>query len=644
MIKGYGIFMTGVMTVCVASLVSRADDGIRVMSPDRAVVVTVNTQGILSYEVTVDSKPVLARSRLGLVFSDGLSLGESVKVAKVVRSKHRGFWENHFGKTLRVEDCWNEGRVELVEQGPRPVQYRLIVRAYDDGIALRYDLPKQDGFGDFTVVTDRTEFAFHEDGRAIGGEWSDCGEMNYPETRLSALPQSKMCLPIVVQTPAAVVAIAESDVRDWACSFLKRSDRLTLCADLASKVVSSAPRVSPWHLMMVGRKAGDLIESSLMVNLAAPSRIGDDSWIQPGLMAWDKWWSMDGYGNTASDKRYIDLASEMGWPYMLVDWGWCNPIMPGPMPFDPAAELIHNPGRIDLPGLFEYAKQKHVGLFLWMNHNNVNRIGIEKSLATCARWGAAGVKIDFMNRSDQEMVKWYETVLACAAKYRLMVNFHGAYVPTGLARTWPNYITQEGVLGNEHNKWGGGKPCRCNIKHHITLPFTRCLLGPADFTPGGFLNRRATDWRGGSPTFVMGTRARQLALTAVIDSPLLCLADSPENYRDQPGLEFLRGLPTVWDETHVLSADLAEHLVEARRQGGTWYIAAMNNDKPLALKVPLDFLGSGKFTINLYRDTAESETVATSIAVETRTVTRTDVLDISMVVGGGFAAKVERSK
>ncbi|MEI6176201.1 MAG: glycoside hydrolase family 97 catalytic domain-containing protein [Verrucomicrobiota bacterium] len=223
-----------------------------------------------------------------------------------------------------------------------------------------------------------------------------------------------------------------------------------------------------------------------------------------------------------------------------------------------------------------------------------------------------------------------------AAKHHLMVNFHGAYVPTGLARTWPNYITQEGILANEYSKFSGS----CDPKHHITLPFTRNLLGPADFTPGGFLNRSVSQWRKTSPTQVMGTRARQLALATLLDSPLLCMADSPANYRGQTGLEYFRGLPTVWDETRVLSANLAEHLVEARRKGDIWYIAAMNHDKPLTLRVPLDFLGDGEHTIRIFADKPESATTATEITDTTRPITAKDSLEIPMVGDGGFAAVI----
>jgi len=240
-----------------------------------------------------------------------------------------------------------------------------------------------------------------------------------------------------------------------------------------------------------------------------------------------------------------------------------------------------------------------------------------------------------MNNDGQETVRWYADVLAAAARYKLLVDLHGAYKPTGLARTWPNFITQEGVLGNEYNKI---RPDACTTAHTITLPFTRGLLGPMDFTPGGFLNRTAADFKVTQPAQVVGTRARQLAMTVVYFSPQLCLCDSPQNYRGQPGVEFFRGLPTVWDDTVVLSAEVAEHVVIARRSGARWYLAAMNADAPLTLRVPLKFLGAGKWKLRLFADTPASAKQPEKISDTTSTVSGDSTVELTLVQAGGFAA------
>jgi alpha-glucosidase len=245
------------------------------------------------------------------------------------------------------------------------------------------------------------------------------------------------------------------------------------------------------------------------------------------------------------------------------------------------------------------------------------------------------VKIDFMNSDSQETVRWYADVLAAAAQVKLVVDFHGAYKPTGLARTWPNYITQEGVLGNEYNKI---RPDACTTKHTITLPFTRGLLGPMDFTPGGFLNRTASEFKVTQPAEVVGTRARQLAETIVYFSPQLCLCDSPANYRGQPGVEFFRGLPTVWDDTVVLSAEVAQHVVIARRFGARWYVAAMNGEAPLKLRVPLKFLGGGRWKLRAFADTSDSATRPEKISDTTTSVGADEILELKLAPSGGYAA------
>ncbi len=221
---------------------------------------------------------------------------------------------------------------------------------------------------------------------------------------------------------------------------------------------------------------------------------------------------------------------------------------------------------------------------------------MEAALKYFAEQGFAGVKIDFLNSESQETVQWCEKVLAAAAEYHLLINFHGAYKPTGLARTYPNFITQEGVLGNEYNKFGDAP---ITPQHTINLAFTRALLGPMDFTPGGFINRAPKDFKITAPAQVMGTRARQLAMTVIYPSPLLVLCDSPANYRGQAGVEFLRGLPTVWDETVVLNAEVGKSIVIARRSGERWFLAAMNGDAAASLTVPLKFLGRKKPNIVL---------------------------------------------
>jgi len=625
-------------------------------SPDGRVVVTVDDDDGLRYRVTMDGAPVLAGSSLGLDFEGGISLGRRTAITGAGRTEHDGTWDNPLGQRRTVRDRYRELRLELREQAGTPGRLALIVRAYDEGVALRYEIPVQPGLETYVVTHERTEFIFPSDLTCWAGNWSDCAEGQYPEKRLGELTPTVArphVLPLLVKLPQGFAAIAEADLRDWAGLFVAaagpRADgtprpgaRAALAArkDGRGMVLGRDRRVSPWRVVLLAREAGELLTNELVATLSTPSQIADPSWIKPGISAWDAWWTginptqpeftgLNSRGDTRSHRDYIDFAAEMGFPYQLIDWFWYEPMN------DRKADLTKPAAHVDLPELVAYARERGVRLLLWVDARDLSRQGVEKVLGQIAEWGFAGVKIDFMNSDSQETVQWYERTLAAAARLHLLVDFHGAYKSTGLARTWPNFITQEGVLGNEYTKIRSGA---CSTLHTITLPFTRGLLGPMDFTPGGFLNRTAADFKVTQPAQVIGTRARQLAQTVVYFSPLLVLCDSPANYRGQTGVEFFRGLPTVWDDTVVLAADVAQHLVIARRSGDRWYLAAMNGEAPLTLRVPLAFLGSGDWSLRAFADTAESGAQPEKISDTTRPVAAADTVEITLAPAGGYAA------
>jgi alpha-glucosidase len=237
-----------------------------------------------------------------------------------------------------------------------------------------------------------------------------------------------------------------------------------------------------------------------------------------------------------------------------------------------------------------------------------------------------------MDSNDQEMVQWYEDVLATAARHHLMVDYHGAYIPTGLHITWPNLLTREGVMGNEYNRLSRVTPV-----HKVTLAYTRLLTGPMDYTPGGFLNRSPEEWKRTQPTQVMGSRAQELALFVVYWSPLMCVSDDPVHYQGQPGLEFLREVPTVWDETRFLQGEVAQDLVLARRKGARWFLGAMTADKASQRTVSLSFLGKGQYRAHIFADPADANASYESLAISTREVTATDSLELKMRPAGGAA-------
>jgi len=649
------------LIACLAFVASTHAAEQSVTSPDGRIAVTVNDADGLHYRVSVDGATALAESRLGLDFAGGFSLGRHATIAGATHAEHDSTWDNPFGQHRTVRDHYTELKLEVTENADAPRRLNVIVRAYNEGVALRYEIPVQPGLEAYAVTDERTEFIFPSDLTCWAGDFSDCAENQYPEKRLTQLTTNigaPHVLPLLVKLPAGYAAIAEADLLDWAGMFvsaagprgdgtLRPGAKVTLAPrkDRHGLVVGHDRRVSPWRVILLAREAKDLVGSELIATLSTPSQIADTSWIKPGVTAWDSWWTglnptQPGYkglnsrGDTRSHKEYIDFAAEMGFRYQLIDWFWYEPMN------NPAADLTKPAAHVDIPGLIAYARERNVRLLLWIDSHDLERQGFEKVFAQVAKWGFAGVKVDFMNSDSQETVRWYANALAAAAREKLLVDFHGAYKPTGLARTWPNYITQEGVLGNEYNKI---RPNACTTTHTITLPFTRGLLGPMDFTPGGFLNRTAAEFKVTQPAEVVGTRARQLAETVVYFSPQLCLCDSPANYRGQPGVEFFRGLPTVWDDTVVLSAEVAQHVVIARRSGANWYLAAMNGEAPLTLRVPLKFLGTGQWKLRAFSDTAESAEHPEKISDTTTSVRADETIEIHLAPAGGYAATLTQS-
>lgn len=641
----------GLLNLVLAVACSHAAEH-RIASPDGSNVLIVSDERGLAWRAEVDGKPLIVESPLGLVFKDVGSLGPQMKISVVETSEHSGSWINPYGKRRVVPETWREMKVSLVDE-KLGRSLGLIVRVSDDGFAFRYDLPVQRGAREFVLTRELTEFRFTADHRCWIGSESSCAESVYPERSLSFIPSESEAkgragkpfqgvLPLLVETPGRLVAITESDLLDWAGLFITGTGKSGVRATLAERedgngaVVSRFPRQSPWRVVMVGKSAGDLIMSDWIDTLATSSRIGFPDWIKPGISAWDVWWTgwnpsqpefkgLDCRGDTRSHLEYIDFAAEMGWPYQLVDWFWYKDDLTKPLP------------HVDMPALFKHAAEKGVRLFVWMHSKDLKALGEEKAFEMVARWGAAGVKIDFMESDSQETVVWYERTLEAAARHGLMVVFHGCYKPTGLARTYPNYITQEGVLGNESNKYGDNQ---CTPEHTLMLAFTRGLLGPMDFTPGGFINRTASELSPKPPAQVIGTRSRQLAMGVVYFSPLLILCDSPENYRGQPGLEFYRGLPTVWDETRVLHAEIGKAIAIARRSGDRWYLGAMNSEAPASLDMDLGFLGEGKWMARSFSDKVGGRPV--EVVEKLSNYSCKDRLRIELESAGGFAAVFEK--
>ena len=401
-----------------------------------------------------------------------------------------------------------------------------------------------------------------------------------------------------------------------------------LCARFDQELTSS------WRVIMVADSPGRFIESDVIQSLNPPCAIDDTSWIKPGMSAWDHWWSGEVKMEMPVIKEYIDLAAEMDWPYMLVDWTWYGPYA------TPEAVITRPAEQLDMPEIFRYAKSRGVKIWLWLRSEDTNNNDAwREAFPLFRQWGAVGVKIDFMDREDQDMVNWYRRIIKACAENRLMVDFHGAYKPDGIERTWPNMLTREGVMGNEYNKWSD----RVTPEHNINLAFTRMIAGPMDYTPGGFLNETVAGHNRTGRAGVINTRAAELGKFVVYESPLTVFCDHPSNVLGQSGSDFLKGLPTEWDETRFLGGAPDEYIAVARRNGGVWYIGVIGGSTAREMELDLSFLGEGPVAVEYWQDGRKAAKQPTDLSHGTLTLKGGAPLRIRLAPSGGYVAKVAQS-
>lgn len=653
------VFACGALTH-VSAQVQQFDAYLRSPGGNVEVGFMLDDSGSAAYSVKYKGRTVVVWSGLGLELKQGGMLGDGMKVEGVTRRTHDSTYALAVGKASRARDRYGEMTVSLREEGEGARRLQIIFRAYEDGAAFRYHIPAQTGLERVDIVEEKSMFAFESaDYRCwamkLKAFHSSYEEEFQPISVGRIKPSEIVGLPLTVQIEGGpTLAIAEADLKDYAGMYLHGVEgspnglysRLSPHANGDGLAVSGrTPLSSPWRVVMMGDAPGRLIESTLLLSLNDPPAFKDTSWIKPGKAAWD-WWSgplAEGVAkpgmNEATMKYYIDFASELGLEYMLIDEGWYARHTPGAAR-DAPVDITKTVPEIDLPGLVAYARARGVGLLLWI-HWKLARDQMDKAFPYYERLGIKGVKIDFMDRDDQEMVAFYHSVLKKAAEHHLVVDLHGAYKPTGLVRTYPNYLSQEGVLGAEYNKW----TTRITATHNVTLAFTRMLAGPMDYTPAGFRNVTPAEFKPREKgPLVMTTRAHQLAMYVVYESPLQMVADSPDAYRGQTGAEFIRVVPTSWDETRVLEGEIGESIVVARRSGRVWFIGAMTNERQRELRVPLNFLGRGTYTLNAFADGADAARDPKRVSGSTRKVSARETLTLRLAPSGGYAAQLKPSR
>ena len=638
---------------------AQAADDLTLASPDGKVVVSFALKSLPQpylpgerayYQVSYGGAPLLTDSPLGLDFAGAATLDHDFEIVGTDRHSRNDTWTNLFGVQRSVPDHYNQLRVSLREKQAPARRVDVIFRAYNEGVAFRYFLPQQNAMEKFTLMAENTGFYFARDASAFALNMGRFNTSNEGEYRLTALktikPEFIINLPLLVETPAGPwVGLLEADLTDYAGMYLggvagfenALVSKLSPTRERMDQVViGTTPKATPWRVLLINNRPGGLIESDyLILDLSAPSVLSDTSWIEPGKSAWD-WWSGD-YDenvsfkpgmNTATMEHYIDFAAEHHLQYMLVDAGW----YPSKNYLDAGDILTYVP-EVNVPEIIAYGKQRGVKVLLWVLWEAIDK-QMDAALDLYAKWGAAGIKVDFMDHDDQEMVNFYERLVRKAAERHLVVDLHGAYKPTGLRRTYPNLLTREGVMGMEYSKWSD----RVTPEHDVTIPFTRMLAGPMDYTPGCFNNATREQFKPRQVNpMCQGTRANQLAMYVVYESELVMLSDYPEIYDHNPGMEFLEKVPTVWDETKVLNGEPAQYVTIARRHGHDWFLGAMTNWDARDLEIPLGFLGAGEFEAQIFADGKDADRVATSLAISKTHLKAGDTLSLHLAPGGGAA-------
>ena len=642
-------------------------------SPDGRNEVTVELRdGSLYYGVSRDGRAVITPSLLGFELRDAPLLRDSLRIAATARDSRDETWTQPWGQVREVRNHYNELRVAVQEMAPPERRFDVVFRAFDDGIAFRYELPAQPELNAFAIQDELTEFALATDGRAW---WVPAEEWNRYEFLYSASPASRLPL---VHTPLTIemqdglhVVIHEANLVDYAGMNLQGTETRTLRVSLSAwadgtKVRGATPFVTPWRTIEMADRAEELEPATMALNLNPPNVLDDLDYIEP-MKYMGIWWGMhiniETWGSgpahgatTENAKRYIDFAAEHGIGGVLIEgWnqGWDGNWMENADQFsftEPYPDF-------DLEEVAAYAKQRGVEV---IGHHETS-MGVENYEAQLEdaydlyeRLDINAVKTGYVgdetaaghDHHGQYMVRHWRKVLEVAAEHDVMVNVHEPIKPTGERRTYPNMMTREGARGMEYNAWGGegGNP----PEHETILFFTRLHAGPMDFTPGVFdvlIESAGEGPRGPEDARVRTTLAKQLALYVVLFSPLQMAADLPENYEGHPAFRFVQDVPVIWDRTRVLHGRVGDYVVVARQQweGDEWYIGAITDEEARTFEVDLSFLPEGTtYAAEIYADAEGAHWIDNPLAytISEREVDAGTRLTIRLAPGGGQAIRL----
>lgn len=624
-------------------------------SPDHQLQATITCGSKIFYSLTVNDQLAVSGSDLALVLDDGTILGSNSKIRKIRESDYSGWVTPEIKeKKALIPDLYHEVTIDFKEN------FSLDFRLYNSGLAYRFRLSLRDSV---TVIKEYGGFEFLAANRIWFPEEKDFNSSNetpYLDLELDSIAPGRFCyLPALVKTPIGpYIWLGEANVWDYPGLWLEKSDHSSLMftfpgypdkiqqtGSLYSRgsVLSrkeylariAGNRALPWRIAAVAEEDIDLLNNQMVYLLSEPCRIEDVGWIKPGWVILDWWARRNIFGvdfkagiNTQTAKYFIDFCADYGITYFLLDDGWVD-----------NGDLLKINPELDMPMIMEYAKQKGVQVMVWLMWSTLNN-QMTEALDLYQKWGIGGVKVDFMNRDDQLMMRFYERVAQETAKRRMVVNFHGSFKPNGLRRAYPNILTREGMIELEQNGWIDW----ANPDHHCLLPFIRNVSGPVDYIPGSLNNATKNNFRPvGDRPMEQGTRAHAMALAVILESPMQMVPDAPSDYyANDECSRFLFDIPTTWDETLPLKAIVGDFVIMARRQGEIWYLSAITDWTPRQFTIQPDFLGEGNFVMECFEDGINADTRAIDYRKVIRTISAKDPLQIHLAPGGGFVAKIYR--
>jgi alpha-glucosidase len=622
----------------------------KLSSPDGKIVVTINAGPGLEWSATCDGKDIISSVKAGLELTGKSLPGANDVVKKAIPGTINQVIEPVVAyKRSKITDNCNT--LLITFKSGLTVQFR----AYNDGIAYRFETSFKE---ELTVNNELTGITFPKGSLAWyprEDSFMSHNERLFIYSSLDTIVEKHLAsLPALFKPNGIDVLITESDIEDYPGMWLRgagsgklsgvhpaypesekaRNDRdiaVTATKDYIAKTMGT--RTFPWRVFIVAQKDGQLVENDLVYRLAAPCRLTDTKWIKPGKVAWDWWNANNIYGvdfrsgiNNDTYKYYIDFASKNGIEYVVLDEGWYK-----------LGDVLQQVPAINVDELVKYGQSKNVGIILWVVWKSLWD-KMDEALAQYEKWGVKGVKVDFMQRDDQKVVNFYYEAARKAAEHHMLIDFHGAYKPDGLGRTYPNALTREGVKGLENDKWSKD----ITPAHDVTLPFTRMVAGPMDYTPGAMVNMEKNNF---NPVFSkpssQGTRVHQMALYIVYESPLQMLADSPSNYmKEQECTDFIVKVPVVWDDIRVLEGEIGKYLLLARRTGKEWYVGGLTDWSKREFELDLSFLPQGDYSVEIFSDGINADKFAQDYKHTRTDVKSGDKLKVSMAAGGGWTARI----